>query len=446
VGNTIIYGIVVTNTGNVTLTGVTVSDNNAVLGTCTPAQPSTLAPGASMTCSASHLVTVEDVNSGRYVNTATGVSNQTAPNTSTVTVNFTSTPLPTNPTPVRPSVSFTGFIPVTGGEMHAIAAGNAHTCAIMPDGDIKCWGNNDHGQLGDGTNTGSTIPVDVVNIGGGITIVAGGNHTCVLTGGDVWCWGQNSEGQLGDGTRTDRNVPVRALRGAVDITAGLDYTCAVMLYGKVMCWGNNDRGQLADGTRIDRTSPILASLISSISNIDAGLDQSCGLTGSGLLRCLNRGTPEDLGGIVPVTGGSSAASLDVAVNRFGPRVMALIENGVPVEFLRGQVKAIDAVDHAIDVDSGLGHVCALLDNGTVSCWGSNNYGQLGRNTNVSSQDPQPVLNVLSAWQLAVGRNHACVLIVSDTPGTDGIQCWGLNSDGQLGDGTYLNSPVPVYVK
>jgi alpha-tubulin suppressor-like RCC1 family protein len=219
-----------------------------------------------------------------------------------------------------------------------------------------------------------------------------------------------------------------------------------MLYGQVQCWGNNDQGQLADGTRIDRTSPTLAALISSISNIDAGMDQSCGLTGAGLLRCLNRGTPEDLGGIVPVTGESSAASLDVAVNRFGPRVMALIGNGVPVEFLRGQITAIDAVEHAIDVDSGLGHVCALVDDGTVSCWGSNNYGQLGRGTTKSGQDPETVLNLSGAWQLAVGKYHACVLIVSDTPGSDDIQCWGLNSDGQLGDGTYVHSTVPVYVK
>ena len=419
------------------------------MGSCTPAQPSSLAPGASMTCSASHVITPADVDSGSYVNTATGDSDQTAPTTSTVTVNFTPTPPttpPTDPSSPRPSPSFTGFIPVTGGETHAIAAGIAHTCAIMPDGSIECWGNNDFGQLGNGTNTGSNVPVDVVGLGGGTTIVAGGNHTCVLTAGEVWCWGRNDQGQLGDGTRTDRNIPVKVLSGVVDITAGLDYTCAVMQYGQVMCWGNNDQGQLADGTRVDHTTPTLAGLISNISNVDAGRTQSCGLTSRGLLRCLNRGTAQDLGGIIPVTGQSPEASLDVAVNRFGPLVMALIEDGVPVEFLGGQFTAIDDVTHAIDVDSGVGHVCALVENGTVSCWGSNNYGQLGRNSLTSSQDPQSVLNVSSAWQLAVGRNHACVLITSVTPGTNDIQCWGLNSDGQLGNGTYENSAVPVYVK
>ena len=74
----------------------------------------------------------------------------------------------------------------------------------------------------------SNVPVNVLGISGGTTIVAGGNHTCVLTGGDVWCWGQNSQGQLGDGTTADRNVPVKVLSDVSDITAGLDYTCAVM--------------------------------------------------------------------------------------------------------------------------------------------------------------------------------------------------------------------------
>jgi len=335
---------------------------------------------------------------------------------------------------------------VTGGETHAIAAGIAHTCAITPEGGVQCWGNNDFGQLGNGTNSGSNIRVNVSGLAGGTTIVAGGNHTCILSGDDVWCWGQNSQGQLGDGTRTDRNIPVKVLSDAVDITAGLDYTCAVMIYGQVMCWGNNDQGQLADGTKIDRARPTLAALISGISNVDAGRNKSCGLTSSGLLRCLSEGAAQEIGGIIPVSGGLPEAGLDVAVNRFGPFVMALIKNGVPVAFQSGQFRAISDVSQAIDVDSGLGHACALLSNGTVECWGANYYGQLGRNSKISNQDAQFVLNLSSAWQLAVGKYHACVLITSSIPGTDDIQCWGLNKDGQLGNGANENSLVPVFVK
>jgi alpha-tubulin suppressor-like RCC1 family protein len=219
-----------------------------------------------------------------------------------------------------------------------------------------------------------------------------------------------------------------------------------MTYGQVMCWGNNDKGQLADGTKTDRLTPTLATLISGISNVDAGETKSCGLTGAGLLRCLSGGAPQEIGGIVPVTGSSPKGSLDVAVNRFGSLVMALIEDGIPVAFQAGHFKQINNVSQAVDVDSGLGHVCTLINDGTVKCWGSNSYGQLGRNSKTSSSDPLPALNISSAWQLAVGKNHACVLITSNNPGTDDIQCWGLNKDGQLGNGTNENSSVPVFVK
>ena len=445
VGATISYDIVVTNTGNVTLTGVTVTDDSAVLGTCVGPQPATLVPGASMTCSASHIVTNEDVDSGSYVNTASGDSDQTAPTTSSVTVNFTPDNPPTpdpQPTPivVRPSVAFTGFIPLTGGETHAIAAGIAHTCAITPEGGVRCWGNNTYGQLGDGTNTASNVPVKVAGIAGGTTIVAGGNHTCVLTGNDVWCWGQNSQGQLGDGTTSNRNAPVKVLSGAVDITAGLDYTCAVMTYGQVMCWGNNDQGQLANGSKTDSTRPALAELITGISNVDAGQNSSCGITAGGLLRCVIRNSTDNL------SAQSLDTTLDVAVNRFGSAVIALNGEGVPVIFKSGNQQTVDNVKNVWDIDGGSEHTCALLRDGTVKCWGSNTYGQLGQNSWISSSIPEKVLNVSSAWQLAVGQNHACVLIKSDSPSEKDIQCWGLNTDGQLGNGTNVNSAMPVFVK
>ena len=94
-----------------------------------------------------------------------------------------------------------GLIPVTGGTPRLIAAGIAHTCALTPEGGVQCWGNNDLGQLGDGTNKSSNVRVNVPGLQGATSIVAGGNHTCVLLAdGSIWCWGENTQGQLGDGT------------------------------------------------------------------------------------------------------------------------------------------------------------------------------------------------------------------------------------------------------
>jgi len=342
--------------------------------------------------------------------------------------------------PTRPSTTILGgFIPVTGGETHAIAAGIAHTCAIMPQGGVQCWGNNDYGQLGDGTNRGSNLRVDVVGLQGGTTIVAGGNHTCLLTGTEVWCWGQNAKGQIGDGTTTDRNTPVRVLNGALDITAGYDYTCATLTNGQVMCWGNNNHGQLADGGKTNRTSPTLSTLVSGISNVDAGQTKTCGLTGTGLVRCLTSTTSQELGSL-PNT------NLDVAVNRFGTKIIALSSQGIPVEFLFNRPKLISQLNSILDVDSGQNHICGLQSSGAVYCWGFNYYGQLGNNSTSRSSDPVLVSNLSNAWQLAVGKYHACAMTTSNNPDDPGIYCWGLNTDGQLGDGTYETSRVPVKVK
>jgi alpha-tubulin suppressor-like RCC1 family protein len=334
---------------------------------------------------------------------------------------------------------------VTGGEVHVIAAGWAHSCVIMPDGGVQCWGNNAYGQLGDGTNNGSTVPVQVVGLTGGTNIVAGANHTCVLAGNAVWCWGQNNKGQIGDGTTTNRNKPVQVLSGVANITAGLDYTCAVMKTGHVMCWGDNENGQLADGTKISHSLPYPARLITGVSDLDGGQNKTCGLNGAGLISCWSGGgAAQTLGPIVPVTGGQPEINTDVAVNRFGSLVVGVDEQGMPVTFQSGQVKLVSSVTGVVDIDSGLLHVCALLRDGTVKCWGSNTYGQLGDSTKISNQTPVSVVDLPAATDMAVGRNHSCVIFGTNIANS-GVMCWGLNSDGQLGNGTTTDSAKPVEV-
>jgi alpha-tubulin suppressor-like RCC1 family protein len=190
----------------------------------------------------------------------------------------------------------------------SIAVGGEHSCAIVRTGSLRCWGWNKYAQVGNGATTDSTVPVDV-GLGGEIAAVsAGGRHTCALTtSGEVSCWGYNMFGQLGDGTTTDRAVPVAVVglsSGAAAITAGGNFTCALMRDGGVKCWGSNAGGQLGDGTTVDRHSPVAVDgLTSPATTVAAGYYHSCVIMSAGTAACwggndtgqLGNGSLNDIG-------------------------------------------------------------------------------------------------------------------------------------------------------
>jgi hypothetical protein len=186
-----------------------------------------------------------------------------------------------------------------GSGVIAIAAGYNHTCAVTTTGAAKCWGTNEWWQLGDGTEDfNASAPVNVVGLSIGVTAIAGGNlHTCALVSGGVKCWGYNDAGAVGDGSNTLRKTPVNVFglnSGAVAVTAGSAHSCALTSGGSVKCWGDNAFGQLGDGTNTSSNVPVTAIASGAIA-VAAGAAHTCALLSAGNSVCWGNNPTGQLG-------------------------------------------------------------------------------------------------------------------------------------------------------
>ncbi|MDQ1246302.1 MAG: hypothetical protein QG597_670 [Actinomycetota bacterium] len=370
-----------------------------------------------------------------------------------------------SPTQTHVFVDINGYFPALGGDR--ISTGFAHTCAIVAGGQVKCWGSNAAGQLGDGSSTDRNIPVTVVGIGGATAVAAGSFHTCALvTGGQVKCWGRNNTGQLGDGGSTDRANPVTVvgISGATALTAGADHTCAVVADGQVRCWGWNAYGQLGDGTYTNRTTPVTVNWLGGATAVAAGRNHTCTVVG-GQAYCWGRnnegqlgdGTRNDSVELVRVAGISSATAVSagglhtcavvrISVSRaakcWGNNAYGQLGDGTRTNRIT-PVTASGASGAAL-LDAGQWHTCAVREGLVVGdhirCWGNGTYGQLGHGTPGDSATPVTVVGSTGASSLSAGDFQTCAIASGSQ-----FLCWGNNNYGQVGDATTFQRNAPVDV-
>lgn len=234
-----------------------------------------------------------------------------------------------------------------------LAVGNGHACAIKTAASqaggaaIVCWGQNDKGQLGDGSTTNAAAPVSVQQFttAGGVAVAAGRSHTCAITNvGGVRCWGDNFYGQLGSATPSFSATPVNVPGVGTDvigIASGLNHVCALKQTGQVKCWGDFALGQTGDTMLTYAATGAVA--------IAAGGNHSCALLENGNLSCWGANSVGQLG--AGTSGTPSTSATPIAVQN--------INNG------------------ALAVAAGNDATCVLLNDGKVKCFGGNAYGQSG---------------------------------------------------------------------
>lgn len=385
---------------------------------------------------------------------------------------------PANPTlDVGQAVQFTATATLHNGSQRvlsqalAVTANDTHTCVLLADGTVACWGDNAHGQLGDGSTTSSASPVTVNGISTAIGVAAGGFHTCaVLADGTVRCWGAlnaNNVGHLGDGTTNGSANPVTVsgITSATAIAAGASHTCALLAGGTVKCWGFDGNGELGDGRSEDpaflgySATPVTVSGITNATAIAAGPLHACAVLSSGAVNCWGGNaafevgtedhawTPASISGIATATGlavgrfFSCALLANGSVQCWGGNQFGQLGNGTTTRSL--VPVAVSGITTAVALGQGWGaqHSCAILVNGGLQCWGDNASGQLGNGTVTGSLVPVGVSGIAAATAATTALRHTCALLADGS-----ISCWGDNASGQLGNGSTISSSTPVAVR
>jgi alpha-tubulin suppressor-like RCC1 family protein len=327
--------------------------------------------------------------------------------------------------PIDETGAYFASVPGQNNLRIRFSAGGHNTCMIK-NKRTYCWGNNDYGQLGDGTKVSKSTPTPVLTNLEFISISVGTNHVCAVDIDNVpYCWGNNNYGQLGDGTTGESLQPRRVSgldrisnpSGLQTIKAGHNFTCAIKSENTaVFCWGNNQSGQLGN---------------MSVANFST-VPVSTGLQNI-LDLAIASGQPSDS----PELGRGCAVTKSLSLYCWGANYIPLENNAYKIDKYLTP-RSIIEIWGAKFIDISLRHACVTKSSGHIQCWGFNDFGQLGYQTATTVvKAAGNVAGVNNMVRVLVGDSYSC-----GAQRTGILQCWGNNTYND-GVTTFLSGQTGV---
>ncbi len=328
-----------------------------------------------------------------------------------------------------------------------LSSGGGHSCAINAAGKLFCWGYNEFGQVGIGTNTDVLTPTQIGTDSDWSLVKLGAAHSCAIkTSGQLYCWGYNGDGEVGDGSSTDRSAPVLIGSDFKEMALGDLHTCALKSSGTRSCWGDNSFGKMGKGDYNPTLVPTDSGTPNVWQMISAGSEHTCGLRTNGQIFCwgsnsagqLGQGNTTNSSSELQVGSASNWVAIEAGANFscaidsagslycWGDNILAQMQTGDRINALSPTKISGDDWE---SISSGFAHSCGVKTTGQIQCHGANGSGQLGSDTN-QSKNSATLISSAGTWsEVGAGGLHSC--------GTKSgyLNCWGFNMKGQLGLGT-----------